>query len=84
MESSSIDPSICINMLKRFDREKSKEAITPMTTSCYLDLDEKGKHVDESRYRGMINSLLYLLVAPILYIVFVYVLDFKLILRNLI
>ena len=31
-----------------------------MATSTYLDLDEKGKSVDESRYRGMIGSLLYL------------------------
>ena len=31
-----------------------------MTTSTYLDLDEKGKSVDESRYRSMIGSLLYL------------------------
>ena len=34
-----------------------------MTTSTYLDLDEKGKSVDESRYRGMIGSLLYLIVS---------------------
>ena len=31
-----------------------------VTTLTYLDLDEKGKSVDESRYRGMIGSLLYL------------------------
>ena len=31
-----------------------------MTTSTYLDLDEKGKLVDEPRYRGMNGSLLYL------------------------
>ena len=31
-----------------------------MSTSCYLNPDEKGKHVDESKYRGMIDSLLYL------------------------
>ncbi|XP_028220281.1 uncharacterized protein LOC114401906 [Glycine soja] len=40
--------------------EKCKEALTPMGTSTYLDLDEIGKSVDESRYRGMIGSLLYL------------------------
>jgi len=31
-----------------------------MTTSTYLDLDEKGKSIYESRYKGMIGSLLYL------------------------
>jgi len=40
--------------------EKWKEASTPMATSTYLDLDVKGKLVDESRYRGMIGSLIYL------------------------
>jgi len=28
--------------------KKCKEATTPMATSIYLDLDEKGKLVDES------------------------------------
>ena len=40
--------------------EKWKEASTHMATSTYLDLDEKGKSVDKSRYRGMVGSLLYL------------------------
>jgi len=34
-----------------------------MATSTYLDLDEKGKLVDESRYIGMIGSLLYLIAS---------------------
>ena len=49
-----------IELIKKFGMEKCKEASTPMATSTYLDLDEKGKWVDESRYRGMIGSLLYL------------------------
>lgn len=40
--------------------QNCKEAATPMATSTYLDKDEKGKSVDESRYRSMISSLLYL------------------------
>jgi len=40
--------------------KKCQEASTPMTTSTYLDLDENGKSMDESKYRGMIGSLLYL------------------------
>ena len=47
-------------LIKKFCMEKCKEATTPMTTSTYHDLDEKGKSVDESRYRGMIGSFLYL------------------------
>jgi len=27
---------------------------------CYLDLDEKGTSVDQTKYRGLIGSLLYL------------------------
>jgi len=47
-------------LIKKFSMEKCKEASTPMTISTYLDLDEKGKSVDESKYRGMIGSFLYL------------------------
>ena len=48
-------------LIKKFSMEKCKEASTPMATSTYLDLDEKGKSVDELKYRGMIGSLLYLI-----------------------
>ena len=47
----------CTKLIKKFGMEKCKEASTPMTTLTYIDLDEKGKSVDESRYRGMIGSL---------------------------
>ena len=50
----------CTKLIKKFGMEKCKEASTPMATLTYLDLDEKGKSVDELRYRGMIGSLLYL------------------------
>jgi len=36
---------------------------TPMSTTCYLDKDEAGESVDIKKYRGMIESLLYLLVS---------------------
>jgi len=52
-----------IELIKKFGVEKCKEAFTPMTTSTYLDLVEKGKTVDESRYRGMIGSLFYLIAS---------------------
>jgi len=38
--------------------EKSKEAATPISTSCYLDVDDKGVDVDQTKYRGLIDSLL--------------------------
>jgi len=40
--------------------ENCKESTTPMATSCYLDIDEKGTSVDQTKYRGLIRSLLYL------------------------
>ena len=56
-----------------------------MSTSTKLDKDEKGKCVDIKSYRGMIGSLLYLLLVDlILCLVYVFVLGFNLILRNLI
>ena len=33
---------------------------TPMGSSIKLDMDEKGKSVDQTKYRGMFGSLLYL------------------------
>ena len=73
------------DLLKRFELENAKSAKTPMSSTIKLDKDENGKEVDITKYRGMIGSLLYLtLVDPISCLVYVYVLDFKLILRNLI
>ncbi|XP_052724055.1 uncharacterized mitochondrial protein AtMg00810-like [Vigna angularis] len=48
------------DLLKKYKMLDCKEAATPMTTNCYLDLDEAGKIVDQKMYRGMIGSLLYL------------------------
>ncbi|XP_014499242.1 uncharacterized protein LOC106760301 [Vigna radiata var. radiata] len=50
----------CKEILKKFEMYKSKEASTSMGTSCYLDKDESGKEVNQTKYRGMIGSLLYL------------------------
>jgi len=41
--------------------ESCKEISTPMATNCYLDSDEKGTSVDQTKYRGLIGSLLYLI-----------------------
>jgi len=50
----------CKDLLKKFDMENCKEISTPMATNCYLDSDEKGTSVDQTKYRGLIGSLLYL------------------------
>jgi len=40
--------------------DSCKESSTPMAISCYLDVDEECKCLDQTKYRGMIGSLLYL------------------------
>jgi hypothetical protein len=40
--------------------EKCKPIKTPMPTNGHLDLDERGNPVDQTLYRSMIGSLLYL------------------------
>jgi len=50
----------CKELLKKFNMESCKERVTPMSTNCYLDLDDKGASVDQTKFRGLIGSLLYL------------------------
>nr|GEU54951.1 hypothetical protein [Tanacetum cinerariifolium] len=47
-------------MLKKFGLEDSKPMKTPMSTETKLTRDEEGEFVDNTKYRGMIGSLLYL------------------------
>ncbi|XP_075103468.1 secreted RxLR effector protein 161-like [Nicotiana tabacum] len=47
--------------LKRFEMENSKTIDTPIATATRLDIDERGSHVKETMYRGIISSLLYLI-----------------------
>nr|GFA76934.1 hypothetical protein [Tanacetum cinerariifolium] len=47
-------------MLKKFRLEDSKPMETPMSTKTKLTRDEEGESVDNTKYRGMIGSLLYL------------------------
>ncbi|GJS29737.1 retrovirus-related pol polyprotein from transposon TNT 1-94 [Tanacetum coccineum] len=47
-------------MLKKFGLEDSKPIKTPMSTETKLTRDEEGESVDNTKYRGMIGSLLYL------------------------
>jgi hypothetical protein len=48
------------DLMKRFKMEDCKPIKIPMPTNGHLDLDEKGKLVDQTLYRSMIDSLLYL------------------------
>ncbi|RVW62828.1 Retrovirus-related Pol polyprotein from transposon RE1 [Vitis vinifera] len=48
------------DLLKRFNMEEAKVMKNPMSSSIKLDMDEKGKSIDSTMYRGMIGSLLYL------------------------
>jgi len=50
----------CKEILKKFEMESCKEASTPMPSSCYMDANAAGKGVDQTKYRGLIGSLLYL------------------------
>jgi len=43
--------------------ESCKEASTPMPSSCYMDADAAGKNVNQTKYRGLIGSLLYLIAS---------------------
>ncbi|GJS93720.1 retrovirus-related pol polyprotein from transposon TNT 1-94 [Tanacetum coccineum] len=47
-------------MLKKFGLEDSKPMKTPISTEMKLMKDVEGKSVDNTKYRGMIGSLLYL------------------------
>ncbi|RVX22856.1 Retrovirus-related Pol polyprotein from transposon RE1 [Vitis vinifera] len=43
------------DLLKRFNMEEAKTMKTPMSSSIKLDMDEKGKPVNSTMYRGMIG-----------------------------
>jgi hypothetical protein len=47
-------------MLKMFQMEDSKPVGTPMVTGCKLSKDDDSPDVDQSSYRSMIGSLLYI------------------------
>ncbi|GKC86616.1 retrovirus-related pol polyprotein from transposon TNT 1-94 [Tanacetum coccineum] len=47
-------------MLKKFGLEDSKPIKTPMSSKTKLICDEDGEPINDTKYRGMIDSLLYL------------------------
>ena len=48
------------DLLKKYNLEEVTTKSTPMGSSIKLDMDKKGKPIDQTKYRGMIGSLLYL------------------------
>ncbi|XP_070025568.1 secreted RxLR effector protein 161-like [Nicotiana sylvestris] len=49
-----------LNFFLGFQVEASKVIDTPIATSTHLDLDKSGSPVNQTMYRGIIGSLLYL------------------------
>ncbi|GKD28112.1 retrovirus-related pol polyprotein from transposon TNT 1-94 [Tanacetum coccineum] len=50
-------------MLKKFGLEDSKPIKTPMSPETKLTRDKDGEPIDDTKYRGMISSLLYLMAS---------------------
>ncbi|XP_070045770.1 uncharacterized mitochondrial protein AtMg00810-like [Nicotiana tomentosiformis] len=50
-------------LIKKFGMENAKPIGTPISPITMLDEDNNGKSVDETMYRGMIGSLLYLIAS---------------------
>ena len=48
------------NLVSRFEMHLSREAKTPMSTTCKMCKDKNGVKADEKLYRAMIGSFLYL------------------------
>jgi len=48
------------DLLKKSEMDQCKPINTPISTSCHLDQDPAGKPVDQTKYTGLISSLLYL------------------------
>jgi hypothetical protein len=48
------------DILKKFGMKDGKPIKTPMGTNGHLDLDTRGKSIDQKIYWSMIRSLLYL------------------------
>ena len=48
------------DLLNRFKMDECKPIKTPMSSNGHPNLDEGGKSVDQTLYRSMIGSLLYL------------------------
>ncbi|KAK8921213.1 hypothetical protein KSP39_PZI020314 [Platanthera zijinensis] len=68
------DSKFTKEFIKKYGMESASTMKTPMGTSMLIGKDEAGKHIDESLYRGIIGSLLYLTACrpDIMYAIYVY------------
>ncbi|KAK6151059.1 hypothetical protein DH2020_015991 [Rehmannia glutinosa] len=48
------------DLMKKFGMKRKSLVKIPMNTSAKIDMDTEGKTVDQTRYRALIGSLLYL------------------------
>ncbi|KAK6163890.1 hypothetical protein DH2020_000754 [Rehmannia glutinosa] len=48
------------DLMKKFGMEEKSSMNIPMNTSVKMDMDADGKAIDQTRYRALIGSLLYL------------------------
>nr|GEV42992.1 Gag-Pol polyprotein [Tanacetum cinerariifolium] len=65
-----------LEILKKFGMDSCDSVETPMVDRLKLDEDPSGIPVDQTRFRNMVGSLMYLTaVDPILYLLFACVLD---------
>ncbi|CAM8987454.1 unnamed protein product [Rhodiola kirilowii] len=53
------------NLIKKFDLEKATHKRTPAATHLKITKDDAGTKVDQTRYRSMIGSLLYLTTSKL-------------------
>ena len=51
------------NLVKKFDIESTTHHHTPVRTHTKISLDESGKNVDQTLYKSMISTLLYLIAS---------------------
>ena len=63
--------------------EEAKTMKTPISSSIKLDKGEKGKSINSTMYRRMINSLLYLTASRPNIMYYACVLYFNLVLKSL-
>ena len=47
-------------IIKKFNMERTKPLATPISTVIKIDADPNGATTDETAYRGMVGSLMYL------------------------
>ncbi|XP_016513035.1 secreted RxLR effector protein 161-like [Nicotiana tabacum] len=60
-KGTMISQQKCIKeILKRFEMESSKTIDTLITAAIHIDMDEPNSPVNETMYRGIIGSLLYI------------------------